>query len=153
MQFFVGSDIDVPLSNALMILLHGKSLWSCIPEGAVPDLHYCAPFLGMFPALLDLAAAGSVPPLTVPVHQSQTQHQLPYHVSDILQQLHQPFSVHAAHQELQGVPEEAQAVLVSWQLLQQEESLSALTTQVTVFQQSAVHRELYANAHSLAAST
>lgn len=139
--------------DALMILLHGKSLWSFILEGAVPDLHYCATFLGMFPALLDLAAAGSVPPLIVPVHQSQTQHQLPYHVSDIFQQLHQPISVHTAHQELQGVPEEAQAVLVSWQLLQQEESLSALTTQVTILKQSAVYRELYANAHSLTACT
>ncbi|XP_078135759.1 urotensin-2 receptor isoform X2 [Sander vitreus] len=41
--------------------------------------------------------------------------------------------------ELQGVPEEAQAVLVSWQLLQQEESLSAFATQVAIFQQSAVY--------------
>lgn len=125
---------------ALMILINSSSLFcSYASKGAVPDLHHCAPLLGMLPALLDLAVAGSVSPLTVPVHQSQTQHQLPDHVSDVFQQLHQPFSVHAAHQELQGVPEEAQEVLDSWQLLQQEESLSALSSQVTIVQQSAVY--------------
>lgn len=97
-------------------------------KGTVPDLHHCAPLLGMFPAILDLAIVGSVPPLTVPLHQSQTQHQLPDHMSDILQQLYQPFPLHTAHQELQGVSEEAQAHLVSWQLLHQKEPFPTFAT-------------------------
>lgn len=124
-----------------------------VPKGVIPDLHHRPPLLGMLPALLDLAAARSVQRPTDHVQQSQTQHQLPDHVPDVFQQLHQPFSVHAVDQELQGVHEEAPEVLVSWKLLQQEESLSALATQVTICQQSAVHRELYAHAHFLPAST
>ncbi len=122
-----------------MLLINCSSLWFYVSKGAVPNLHHRAPLLGMLPAFLDLAAARSVQPLTAPVHQSQTQHQLPDHVPDLFQQLHQPFSVHAAHQELQGVPEEAQKVLDGWQLLQQEESLSALAAQVAIFQQPTVY--------------
>ncbi|XP_028264428.1 urotensin-2 receptor isoform X2 [Parambassis ranga] len=69
------------------------------------------------------------------------------------QKLHQPVPLHTAHQELQGIPEEAQTLMDSRQLLQPEEPLSALTTQITFSQQPAVHRELHAHTHSLAASS
>lgn len=88
-----------------------------VPEGAVSDLHHRPPLLGMLPALLDLAIARSVQPCNAPVPQNQTQHQLPDYVPDVFQQLHQPFSVHAVDQELQGVHEEVQSLLVSRQLL------------------------------------
>lgn len=71
----------------------------------------------MLLALLDLAFAESVQPRDAPVPQNQAQHQLPDHVPDVLQQLHQPLPVHAADQELQGVHEEVQPLLVSGQLL------------------------------------
>lgn len=84
-------------------------LFLCLfPEGAVFDFHHCASLLGLLPAFLDLAAASSILPPIAPLRQSKTQHQLPDHVPDILQQLHQPIPLHAAHQELQGVPQEAQ---------------------------------------------
>lgn len=88
-----------------------------VPEGAVSDLHHRPPLLGMLPALLDLAIARSVQPRNASVPQNQTQHQLPDYVPDVFQQLHQPFSVHAVDQELQGVHEEVQSLLVSRQLL------------------------------------
>lgn len=92
--------------------------FSCaFPEGAVSDLHHRPLVLGMLPALLDLAFARSVQPRTAPVAQNQTQHQLPDDVPDVFQQLHQPFSVHAVDQELQGVHEEAQSLLVGRRLL------------------------------------
>lgn len=98
-------------------MLNGSLFCSYVPKGALPDLHHCAYLLGMFLAVLDLAASGSVPPLTVPLHQSKTQHQLSDNMSNILQQLHQSFPLYTAHKKLQGVPEEAQAVLDSWQVL------------------------------------
>ena len=76
-------------------------------EGAGHDLHHRAGVLGVFPALLDLAAAASVPHQTPEHGLAHTHlHQLPGGGLDLQQQLHQPFTLHAAHQELQGVPEE-----------------------------------------------
>lgn len=53
-------------------LSDGTSLCSYVLEGALLDLYNRAPLLGMLPALLDLATAGSVSPLVASLHQSQT---------------------------------------------------------------------------------